>query len=570
MRPVPRLTTALLTLLLPAFPAISVAQSTTPPPPNSARLVNLSVRTNAGSGVDTLIVGFNLAGAGNKPLLLRGVGPALAPFGVTGALADPTLRLDVLNGTLVAQNDNWDSAVAPVAAGVGAFALPASSRDAALLPTLAAGSYTAQVGGGTGVALVELYDTAAGSGPALTNVSARTRSGAGGDVLIAGFSIGGVGTKTLLIRAVGPGLVPFGVDGTLADPQLAIFSGPSQIAANDNWGNSAALATAATQVGAFALPAGSRDAALLINLPTGSYTAQVTGANNSAGVVLIEVYELSETSTLPVSPTIEFFASEAGVPARLFRVAPANGATTAVGTLRFLPGLDFRRNGVLYGASSSLATVSLQNGASTVLGNLPELCVSIAFAPDDTLYAVSNDGRSLYRIDPATGSSLARVPLTGTTHPSGNAFEGEIDAIEFGPDGTLYGIGFSLYTINPATGVATKISTTNRAVTGQLFGSLDFGPDGVLRAATAVLDVNAPSVLHTVDHTTGLGTLVGNTGIAVGGLASRPFSPESSATPPLRQALADTTDDASIVAEILRARRDRLRTAEADRARSDR
>lgn len=557
--------TGILVLFLSAFADVTVAQTA---PANSARLVNLSVRTQAGSGADTLIVGFNLAGSGAKPLLLRGVGPALTPFGVNGALADPTLRLDILNGSLVAQNDNWDATIAPVAASVGAFALPAASRDAALLPTLAAGSYTAQVGGGSGVALVELYDTAAGSGPALANVSARTRSGAGGDVLIAGFGISGTGTKTLLVRAVGPGLVPFGVDGTLADPQLAIFSGASQIAANDNWGNSAALATAATQVGAFALPAGSRDAALLINLPPGSYTAQITGANNSAGIVLIEVYDVPESAAPNVPPLLELFATESSFPARLFRVSPATGLATAVSSISFFPGLEFRRNGTLYGAGSSLATLSPQNGAATTLGQLPELLVSIAFAPDDTLYGVSNGGRTLYRLDPATGRALASVPITGTTHPSGAVFGGEINAIEVGPDGTLYGIGFSLYTLNPATGVATKISTTNRAVSGQLYSSLDFGPDGILRAATGVVDANASSDLYTVDIATGVGTLVGSSGFRLGGLASRTFTTTSasvSASPaPLRSAGADAIDSATF-AEVLRACLARIHAAEADR-----
>lgn len=544
----------------------------------ATRLINLSVRTQAGSGADTLIVGFNLAGSGTKPLLFRGVGPSLAPFGVSGTLADPTLRLDVLNGSLVAQNDNWDPAIAPVAASVGAFALTAGSRDAALLPTLAAGSYTAQIGGGSGVALVELYDTVAGSGPALTNVSARTRSGAGGDVLIAGFGIAGTGTKTLLIRAVGPGLVQFGVDGTLADPQLGIFSGTSQIAANDNWSNTTALATASTQVGAFALPAGSRDAALLIDLPPGSYTAQVTGANNSAGVVLIEVYDVPET-VLPPTHALELFATESSFPTRLFRVSPATGLATTISSINFFPGLEFRRNGTLYGAGSSLATLSVQNGAATTIGQLPELLVSIAFASDDTLYGVSNGGRTLYRLDPATGRALASVPITGTTHPSGNVFSGEINAIEVGPDGTLYGIGFSLYKLDPATGVATKISPANRQVSGQLFGSLDVGPDGVLRAATGVVDANASSDLYAVDLATGLGTLVGNTGTRIGGLASRTITaanPSAANRPttaasgaPLRSALSDAVDS-TILAEVIRARLDRIRAAEADRAQTQR
>ena len=93
-------------------------------------------------------------------VLVRAVGPTLGAFGVTGALNDP--RLEILRGTTsVATNDNWLAADAPTFSSVGAFGLTAGSRDAALVVSLAPGSYTAQVsgvGGTTGVALVEVYE----------------------------------------------------------------------------------------------------------------------------------------------------------------------------------------------------------------------------------------------------------------------------------------------------------------------------------------------------------------------------------------------------------------------------
>ena len=98
---------------------------------------------------------------------------------------------------------------------------------------------------------------------------------------------------------MGPALTGFGVPGALDDPRLEIYDGSGRsLAANDNWGTpvgSAAAATAATfsQVGAFPLAAGSRDAALLITLSAGaSYTVQVAGVNNTTGEALIEVYEV--------------------------------------------------------------------------------------------------------------------------------------------------------------------------------------------------------------------------------------------------------------------------------------
>jgi len=258
-----------------------------------SRLVNLSIRSNAGAGAQTLIVGFNLSSGSAKQLLIRGIGPTLSGFGVGGALADPQLQL-FSGSTVVAANDNWGggTTISATSASVGAFALPGTSRDAVLLQTLNSGGYTAQIGGGSGVALVELYDAGGASGAKLTNVSARTQVGTGGDILIAGFSIGGTTSKTLLIRAVGPTLGSFGVTGVLADPRLDLFSGATLIQSNDNWGGTAALAGAFTQVGAFNFPPASRDAAVLVTLQPGSYTAQIRGVNNSTGVALVEVYEL--------------------------------------------------------------------------------------------------------------------------------------------------------------------------------------------------------------------------------------------------------------------------------------
>ncbi|WP_414663381.1 N-acetylmuramoyl-L-alanine amidase [Horticoccus sp. 23ND18S-11] len=128
----------------------------------SGRLVNLSARNRVGTGTDILIAGFFVAGTGQKRVVIRAVGPTLATLGVTGVLADP--RLDVFDqaGARLAENDTWDPALAPTFAQVGAFALDAGSRDAALVLTLNAGrSYTAQVSGvanGTGEALVEVYE----------------------------------------------------------------------------------------------------------------------------------------------------------------------------------------------------------------------------------------------------------------------------------------------------------------------------------------------------------------------------------------------------------------------------
>jgi hypothetical protein len=124
----------------------------------------------------------------------------------------------------------------------------------------------------------------------LMNLSTRATLVAGG-VLSPGFVIGGTTPRRVLIRAIGPGLAPFGVTGVMANPTLAVFNGALQIGANDDWSGDVALDATFAAVGAFGLPPASRDAALVVTLPPGAYTATVRGATAAdAGEVLVEVY----------------------------------------------------------------------------------------------------------------------------------------------------------------------------------------------------------------------------------------------------------------------------------------
>jgi hypothetical protein len=273
---------------------------------NIGRLINISTRSEVGTGSSIQIAGFVVGGAGvsgNEPLLIRGSGPALTALGVAGALPDP--QLQVFSGsTLLATNDGWlgDAAITAAAAADGAFAWSdPTSHDAALVFPAAPGAYTAQISGesnDTGVALVEIYDSTPAasynpSKPRLVNISARVQVGTGGNVLIAGFVIGGATARTMLIRASGPALVPFGVANTLPDPELTLFSGTSVLASDSGWAGNPAIASTAAAVGAFGWsdPA-SHDSALLMTLPPGAYTAQIDGAGGDTGVALVELYEV--------------------------------------------------------------------------------------------------------------------------------------------------------------------------------------------------------------------------------------------------------------------------------------
>lgn len=256
----------------------------------TARLVNIATRAALGGAAGTPIPGFVLGGTGTKQMLVRAVGPTLSGFGVSGALADPRLSL-VSGTTTVGSNDNWLVADSATMAGAGAFALAAASKDAALVATLAPGAYTAPVtatDNGSGVALLEVYDASTAGTMSVVNASTRAFVGTGDSVLIPGFTISGTGTLRLLIRAVGPTLGTFGVGGVLADPTITLYSGATALATNDNW--AAADAATMAAVGAFALPAGSKDAAIVTTLAAGSYTAVVSGVGNTTGTALVELY----------------------------------------------------------------------------------------------------------------------------------------------------------------------------------------------------------------------------------------------------------------------------------------
>ncbi len=268
--------------------AASVVLAVTAAGPSSA-LSNLSVRTTMASG-QILIVGAVVNG-GAKTILIRAGGPALNIFGLTG-MVDPRLELYTSGLLPLATNDDWPAALTSTFSGLGAFPFNASSKDAALAQAIN-GAFTVQAKGtGPGTILVEAYDVAGGVSPRLVNLSARSLVGTGDDILIAGFNLAGTGTKQVLIRAIGPGLAAFGVPATLVDPKLQVFSASGTVvAANDNW--AAALASTFAQVGAFALPPASGDAALLVTLNAGtSYTVQVSGADGGIGEALIEVYEV--------------------------------------------------------------------------------------------------------------------------------------------------------------------------------------------------------------------------------------------------------------------------------------
>lgn len=130
------------------------------------------------------------------------------------------------------------------------------------------------------------------SGPVLVNLSARTQLD-GARTLIGGFVINGTTNRTVLVRAIGPGLADFNVPGTLSNPRMELYREGTKLTENDDWGGGAGLVEAMAQAGAFPINSGaSKDSVIVATLSPGAYTANVTSVDGSSGVVLIEVYLL--------------------------------------------------------------------------------------------------------------------------------------------------------------------------------------------------------------------------------------------------------------------------------------
>jgi hypothetical protein len=202
-----------------------------------------------------------------------------------GGLLDPRLRAGspALQLAATAPNDGFFTPASYLGAfttsGNWAYAWTKLGRDGYFSPA----SALSDTGGGTTVVVNS------GSTSKLSNIATRLTLQAG-SIAFPGFFINGSQSQTVMIRAVGPGLTQLGVANVVADPIIELYSGANKIAENDDWSGTQAVQLAA-QVGAFALPAASRDAVLLATLPPGAYTLQVRG-KTGGGEVIVEVYEV--------------------------------------------------------------------------------------------------------------------------------------------------------------------------------------------------------------------------------------------------------------------------------------
>ena len=271
--------------------------------PVGSQLGNISTRAFVQTGDNVMIGGFVVPEA--TMVIIRAIGPELTQHGVPNALVNPTLELHDGTGALIASNDNWATTIIGgiITSNqyqdiVGSGHTPADARESAIVAFLDAGNYTAIVRGvdnSTGVGLVEAYNL--WDGTILGNISTRSFVQTGDSVMIGGFIVQGPYAKRVIIRAIGPELIPFGIPNVLADPTLELHdSTGAVIASNDNWQN--------TVIGGIItrdqvqdimhsqhVPTQPSESAIIADLPPGNYTAIVRGVNNTTGVALVEVYD---------------------------------------------------------------------------------------------------------------------------------------------------------------------------------------------------------------------------------------------------------------------------------------
>ncbi|MEO6002622.1 MAG: putative Ig domain-containing protein [Opitutus sp.] len=279
---------------------------------DAGRVVNLSVLANVTSS-NPIIAGFVITGSSPQSILLRAIGPGLSTYGVTGVLSAPNLKIYNSAGLLLQEINSWGggATLAQEFARLGAFPLTATSTDAAVIVTLAPGPYSIHVsdpGTAGGSAMAEVYDASATppltNSPHLVNISARGIVSAGHNVT-GGFVITGTTAKKMLIRGIGPALAGQGVASPLSDPIVSLnHIGTGVIATNNNWqtpvttsanypaASAAEISAAAAVTGGFALTTGSADAAILVTLAPGIYSADVSGSGGATGAAMVEVYEV--------------------------------------------------------------------------------------------------------------------------------------------------------------------------------------------------------------------------------------------------------------------------------------
>ena len=240
-----------------------------------------------------MIGGFIITGNGPKKVVLRGMGPFVANFGITDFLHDPVLELRNSDGALLQKNDNWkDDQRSEIE---GTPFQPGDDSESVIVRTLDPGAYTALLTGkdqGIGVGLVEIFDVDSAAGSRLGNIGTRGFVRTGNNVMIGGFILGNNSADArIAVRGRGPSLAQFGVSPVLADPTLEIRdSNGTTLIANDDWETDP---VSAAQLIAHGLaPSDPKESGIYTTLPPGQFTSILAGKDGGIGIGLVEIYDL--------------------------------------------------------------------------------------------------------------------------------------------------------------------------------------------------------------------------------------------------------------------------------------
>jgi len=269
-------------------------------PPGHRQNIHSTTFREVGIGV---VLGSNGGSGGVGPQLVTqdfGTAGGLLPF-VTGVVYRD------LNGDGFYEPGEGVGGVTITVSNTNSYAVTASSGGYSV-PVAGSGSYTVTFTGGLvpttqrSVSVsdgqnVKLDYVVTGSatptptpptGPnKLANISTRAVVGTGANVLIGGFIITGTQSKKLIVRGIGPSL---SLPGKMLNPILELHdSSGAVIAANDNWGQNA---NSAEIVASGVAPTNPSESAVLMSLAPGSYTAVLSGVNQTTGTAVVEVYDL--------------------------------------------------------------------------------------------------------------------------------------------------------------------------------------------------------------------------------------------------------------------------------------
>ncbi len=291
--------TGTLVAVVPASLADIIGLTPAPVPVlETPRLLNLSNRARVLNGDNVMIGGLIITGSEPKRVLMRAIGNSIQIDGkpLAGRLADPTLALYDTTGAQIAFNDDWSQTPEAELTEIANSGLqPTDPHEPAMIRTLSPGAYTAIVRGqneSNGIAVVETYDLNPTANSRLANLSARAYVDNGDNLMIGGTIVAPSGAE-VVVRGLGPSLNVGGtpVQGRLADPTLRVVNANGEIIAeNDNWQDQA---TGISAIPSEMTPPDPAEAALRLTLPAGGTTILLRGKDNTTGIGLMEIYDIS-------------------------------------------------------------------------------------------------------------------------------------------------------------------------------------------------------------------------------------------------------------------------------------